>query len=153
MEKVRALSMRFWSLALVVCLPVAELFSEKSRLWPDYEIMRAIVSSMCIALLVHSWFQQRKNVKSRWRLTFWTLLLLFFVLEFFWLALNSIRGSTYPVDFRADNRAYWFAVVWQDRVVLLAKALVGISGSWVAFDLARWIAHRLRGRQVYNFRP
>ena len=147
MEKVRELSKRFWSLALVVCLPMAELFAEQSRLWPDYEMMRAILSAMCIALLVHSWLMQRDSVKSGWRLTFWTLLLLSFVLEFLWLGLNSVRGSTYPVDFQADNRAYWFAVVWQDRIALLAEALAGICGSWIAIDLARWISHRLGGRQ------
>jgi len=145
MEKVRELSKRFWSLAIVLCLPMAELFAEQFRFWPDYEVMRAVLSAMCIALLIHSWFMQRASVKIGWRLTFWTLLLVFFVLEFLWLALNSIRGSTYPVDFQANNRAFWFAVVWQDRIALLAEGIAGIVGTWIAFDLARWFTYRLRG--------
>jgi len=144
MEKVRELSKRFWSLALVVCLPVAELFAEQSRLWPDDVVMRPILSAISIVLLVHSWFMQRDSVKSGGRLTFWTLFVLFFVLEFVWLAQNSIRGSNYPGDFQAENRTFWFAVVWQDRIVLLAEAIAGIVGTWIAFDLARWFTHRLR---------
>ena len=86
---------------------------------------------------------QRKSAKSGWRLTFWTLLLLFFVLGFLWLALNSFRGPNYPVDFTAENRAYWFVVEWQDRIVVFERIIAAIVGAWMATDFIRWLARRL----------
>ncbi len=145
MTNVRELLERFWSLALVFVLPALELFAERFSWYPDQEITRAILSAICIALLVHSWFTQRKSPKSGWRLTFWTLLLLFFVLEFLWLALNSMRGPNYPDDPNADYRLYWFVVEWQDRIVVLAKVVASIVGAWMASDFIRWLARRLTG--------
>jgi uncharacterized protein involved in response to NO len=143
----RELLKRFWSLTLVFVLPVLELFAEQFSWYPDSEITRAILSAVCIALLVQSWFMQRKNAKSAGRLTLWTLLLLFLVLEFLWLALNSSRGPNYPVDFTAENRAYWFAVEWQDRIGVLQKIVAAIVAVWIAADLIRWLARRLTGPQ------
>ena len=145
MQVIRELLKRFWSLALVFILPAVELFAERFSWYPDWGIARAILSAVCIALLIHSWFMQRRSVKSRWRLTFWTLVLLFFALEFLWLALNSIRGPNYPDDFTAPNRVYRFAVEWQDRCVISAEAIAAIVGLWIAIDLIRWLDRRWLG--------
>lgn len=147
MQIVRNLLNRFWSFALVFVLPAAELFAERFSWYPDFVIMRAILSAVCIALLVHSWFMQRKNAESGWRLTFWTLLLLFFVLEFLWLALNSVRGPNYPADFAADNRAYWFAVEWQDRIVFSAEVVAGLAGLWVVIEIISRLKRRRTDKQ------
>jgi uncharacterized membrane protein len=145
---VRILVKRFWSLALALGLPVVELFAEKSSIYPDYEIMRAVLSVVGIALLCHSWVMQRTNVKNSWRLAFWTLLLMLFVLGFLWLGLNSIRGSTYPNDPNADNWAYWFAVEWQERIVVLQRIVATIIGILAVIDLVRWFNNRKANRQA-----
>jgi hypothetical protein len=153
MTKVRELLKRFWSLALVLCLSGVELLAEKSSAYPDQETTRAVLSVVGITLVVHSWIMQRKSLRSNWRLTFWTLFLTFFALEFLWLGLNSIRGATYPNEPNADNRAYWFAVVWQDRIVLLAKVVAGIVGTWIVIDIIGWTRRRLRDAEEEKASP
>jgi hypothetical protein len=145
MNAPRNFGIRFWSLALALLVPVVEIFAEGGHI--DYEVERAVVAFLGISLLVHSWFMQRRDVKSIWSLAFWTLLLTLFALGFLWLGLNSIRGSTYPNDPHASNLAYWFAVEWQDRIIFLARVLAAALGVWIVVDLTRRTVLYLNGNR------
>ena len=145
MNALRNFGIRFWSLALALLVPVVETFAEGGHI--DYEVQRAAVAFVGIALIVHSWIMQRRIVKNNWKLAFWTMLLTFLALGFLWLGLNSIRGSTYPDDPHASNLAYWFAVEWQDRIILLARVLAGVLGIWIVVDLTRRTVSYLIGNR------
>jgi hypothetical protein len=140
MNAQRNFGIRFWSLALAFLIPIIEISIDFHN--GGYEVRRAMVAIAGIVLLTHSWIMQRKNVGSRWRLAFWTMLLTLFALGFLWLGLNSIRGSTYPDDPNAANLAYWFAVEWQDRIIVLAKIAAAAVGIWIAIDLILRFTHR-----------
>ena len=143
---------RYWSVVTAIILPVIVFFVEGTvRAFPDYEVVRAVISVLCIALLVHSWFMQRRFVQSRWRLAFFTLLLWLPALGALWLGLNVIRSYTY--DSAADYRLYstvwyqglyWKVVELQNTIVLLAKVLGIAAALWTIVDLARWLARRIQ---------
>jgi hypothetical protein len=143
---------RYWSLATAILLPVIEFLTESlTRPLGDYEVARAVLSVVCIALLVHSWFMQRKYAESKWRLAFFTLLLTLVVLGPVWLGLNAMRFYSYnhAADYERYSTVwyhnlYWYAVEWQDTIVLLAKILGIAVLLWVIVDLVRWLTKRIR---------
>jgi hypothetical protein len=107
MTKLSKLLMRYWSLATAILLPVIELLTEDlTRLFVDYEVARAVLTVVCIALLVHSWFMQRKYANSKWRLAFFTLLLSLVALGPVWLGLNVMRAHFYPLNWVTDEALY-----------------------------------------------
>jgi len=139
---------RYWSLALAITLPLLDLFCEQlTRSFGGYdEVVRIFLSAICVALLVHSWFMQRKYARSRWRLAFLTLLLSLLFIGPLWLGLNVIRGESY--DLAADyernvhlwyHNLYWYVVELQDLLVQLAIVLGAALALWLIVDLARWL--------------
>jgi hypothetical protein len=62
------------------------------------EPWRAFASFLCIALLIHYWFVQRKRIRSLPRLVFLTLVLSLPALTSLWLGLNVIRYYSYTGD-------------------------------------------------------
>jgi hypothetical protein len=152
MAKLSKLLERYWSLATAILLPVIELLTEGLiRLFVDYEVSRAVLSVVCIALLIHSWFMQRRYANSKWRLAFFRLLLSLVALGPVWLGLNVMRSYSY--NLAADyerystvwyHNLYWYAVEWQDRIVFLAKVMVIAVALWVIVDLVRWLTKRIR---------
>jgi hypothetical protein len=136
---------RYWSLAAVFILPVAVFFAEVATrgFWEDYEIVRAVLSATCIALLVHSWLIQRKHTKSQWRLAFWTLLLSLVALGPVWLGLNVIRYYAHPMNW--NKWELWQAIcLWQYRIELTAQVLAVVVLLWATVDLVCWLAKRVR---------
>jgi len=145
MTKLSKLLARYWSLATAILLPVIELLTEGViRLFADYEVARAVLSVVCIALLVHSWFLQRKYAESKWQLAFFTLLLTLVALGPVWLGLNVMRAHFYPLNWVTDEALWANICNLQYRVMQLAEVLGIAVLLWVIVDLVRWLAKRIR---------
>jgi len=112
----------------------------------DYEVARAVLSVACIALLVHSWFMQRRYAQRKWRLVFWTLFLSLVALGPLWLGLNVIRAYSYPENWKTDIALYENICYLQDIVEQLAKVLGIAVFLWVLVDFVRWLVKRSYGK-------
>jgi hypothetical protein len=146
MLKLSKLLARYWSLATAILLPLIEVLTEGLiRLFIDYEVSRAILSVVCIALLVHSWFMQRKYAESKWQLAFFTLLLTLVALGPVWLGLNVMRAHFYPLNWTTDEILLYTNICdLQDRVIQLAEVLGIAVALWVIVDRVRWLIKRIR---------
>jgi hypothetical protein len=143
MPKTHPAFYRYWSLATALALPVVEFFAEVAMkgFWGYYEVVRVVISVVCLTLLVHSWFMQRRYTQSRWRLGFWTLLLSLVVLGPIWLGVNVLRFYAYPSNW--NRWELWQNVCYlQYRVEQLAQVLGIAVVLWMIIDLARWLAKR-----------
>jgi hypothetical protein len=139
---------RYWSLVAATILPLVELFTElvTRGFWGFHEIVRAALSIVLIALLVHSWFMQRRFAQSKWRFAFLTLLLSLLALGPLWLGLNVIRYYAHPMNW--NNWELWQSICnLQYRVEQLAEVLGAAVALWVIFDLVRWLVKRIRARE------
>jgi hypothetical protein len=151
MPKTHPIFDRYWSQAAALLLPVIEFTSEGIiRLFMDYEVARAMLSAACIALLVHSWFQQRRYAENKWRHYFWTLFISLVALGPIWLGLNVVRFYSYDVDVDYQRNStlwyhnlYWYVVELQDTIILLAEILGILVFLWMIIDLARWLTKRI----------
>jgi hypothetical protein len=148
MNSLRISGVRFWSLGLAIIIPVIEILIETlfESGQDTIEIRRTVVALVGIALLIHAWNMQRRDVNSTWRLTFWTMLLTLLALGFLWLGLNTSRGNTYPADFSADNWWFWHVCEWQDWIFSGAKVLAAVLAVWIVVDLVRGSFHYWTGR-------
>jgi hypothetical protein len=149
MLKTHPIFNRYWSLAAALLLPVIEFSCEGLiRHFIDYEVARAVLSVVCIVLLVHSWIMQRRYAENKWRLTFFTLLLSLIVLGPLWLGLNVLRAHYYPLYWDDQEVAVYSNICdLQDRIVLLAKVLGIAVALWAIVDLARCLVKRIRTRR------
>jgi hypothetical protein len=149
MPKARLIFDRYWSLAAALILPVVEFPSEGIfRPFMDYEVVRAALALVCIALLVHSWFRQRKYAKSKLRLAFFTLMLTLVALGPVWLGLNVMRAHYYPLNWDDHEVAVWSNICSiQYRVEQLARVLGIAVTLWVIVDSVRWLAKRVHARE------
>jgi hypothetical protein len=144
MPKMRPIFDRYWSLAAALTLPIIELVAESVlRIWGYYEITRAILSVVCVALLVHSWLMQRRYAQSRWRLAFWTLFLCFVVLGPVWLGLNVLRAHFYPRNWATDEALWGNICELQYRIEQLAKVLGIAVALWAIIDFVRRLVMRI----------
>ena len=131
---------RSWSLAVALVLPVIELSLEP--VLSDRQISRAVLSAVCLSLLTHSWFMQRRFSESNWRLGFLSLLLSVPALGCVWLGLNVIRGNAYPSDW-THAELYENVCALQNCVEWVAK-LAGIAILlWLIIDAARLSSRRV----------
>jgi len=71
---------------------------------------------ICLGLLVHSWLMQRRDTANRWRLVFWTHLLLLPALITSGLGLHRIQTYTYElaVDFQRWGGGRWYQTLHGD---------------------------------------
>ena len=146
MMKLSKLLARYWSLATAILLPVIEFLTEGLlRPLGYYEVARAVLSVVCIALLVHSWFMQRKYAESKWQLAFFTLLLTLVALGPVWLGLNVMRAHFYPLNWTTDEILLYTNICdLQDRVIQLTEVLGIAVALWVIVDRVRWLIKRIR---------
>jgi len=143
---VRPILDRYWSLAAAISLPVVEFFTEGFTFhFVDYEILRAILSVVCILLLGHSWFKQLKYSRGKRRLAFFTIFLSLVALGPVWVGLNVIRFYAYPEHcecsfpiFNAE-RVYSVVSILMDAVELFAKVICVVVALWAVVDIARWM--------------
>jgi hypothetical protein len=139
---------RYWSLAAAILLPVTELPCEGIiRLFMDFEVARAVLCVVCLALLVHSWIMQRRYAESKWRLAFFTLLLILLALGPIWLGLNVMRAHFYPLNWVTDEALWSNICNLQYRVEQLAEMLGIAFVLWVVVDLVRWLVRRIRAER------
>ncbi len=139
MPKIHPIIDRYWSLAAAILLPVIKVHSGGL-------IRNELLSVICTALLIHSWFMQRKYAKSKWRLAFMTLLLSLIMLGPIWFGLNVIRAYTYPSNWKHDVDLYLYICDMQDKVWQVAQILGMAVVLWLIVDLARWLAKRSFGK-------
>jgi hypothetical protein len=135
---------RYWSLAAAIILPIVV---ESIVSFEKYEEMSwAVLSAVCMALLVHSWFMNRRYTQSKWRLAFWTLFLSLVAFGPIWLGLNVIRFYSYDSQWISTlwyHNLYGCVVELQDAIILLAEVLGIAVALWVIVDLVRWLAKRV----------
>ena len=150
MTRVSMVVSRYWSLAAAFLLPVIETVVESTvRLGAYDEVARTALFVICLALLVHSWFVQRRYAQSRWQLAFWTLFLSLVALGPLWLGLNVIRFYSYDSQWLSTlwyHNLYGCVVELQDVVILSAKMLGILIVLWLIADLARWLWNRCFGK-------
>jgi hypothetical protein len=135
---------RYWSLLAAIFLPIVEFPCEGFiRLFADYEVARAVLSVICIALLVHSWFIQRRYVQNRWRLAFFTVFVSFVILGPVWLGLNVLRAHCYPLNWsNHEVTVYSNICELQYRIEQFAKVLGIIIAIWIIGDAIRRLIKR-----------
>ena len=131
----RALA-RFWSVAAVIVIlglvPFGFLGSEPRR---------AFASILCVALLIHSWFMQRRFIRTPQRLVLLTLVLCLPALASLWLGLNVIRFYSYAPESEAS---VYSAVIRLQVVIEWCTATVGaVVVFWTIVELARWLVNRI----------
>lgn len=139
---------RYWSLIAALALPTVEVFSEiVIGHFFYYEIVRTVLFVICIALLIHSWFMQRRYTTSKWRLVFFTLLLSLVALGPLWFGMNGMRAHYYPLNWDDHEVAVWSNICsLQYRIVQFAEVLSIVVVLWLLVDLARWLAKRSFGK-------
>jgi hypothetical protein len=137
---------RFGSALIALVLPFGSLLVEgllQRYSGIHYEAVRAIVSVVCIMLLVHSWFMQRKYCQGRADLVFWTLWIAIPICGATWLGLNTLRASWYPL-YWSDEEAlrYERVCMIQDWTVWSAKVLAVMAICWALLLAMRWLMRR-----------
>lgn len=141
---------RFGSAILAILIPVFILFAEGPMQYVGvyYEVTRAITSVLCIALLVHSWFRQRRYSRNPWEIVAWTTVLAVPLLGAVWLGLNVIRSYVYPLYWTDEAIARWVLVCrfqhWVE-VAGLGMGMIAVTaiGLLALAKLLMWF--RLRG--------
>ena len=146
MRGIEQMRNRFWSVgavALILFLLVA------GSLLPipipisrglNSEPIRAMVSILCITLLVHAWFRQRAYTRTWHELVLVTLLLSLPALAFTWLGLNVIRSYSY--DGEQGFGLYWVVVQLQDIIIWCGEIIGVIAVLWSLAELGLWVIGR-----------
>jgi hypothetical protein len=127
---------RSWSIAIVVAILGLPLLG----LLPS-EPGRAFASILCLALLVQSWFAQRRYFSDSRKLVLLTLVLSLPALASTWLGLNVIRFYSYPGD--EESKVYSEVIRLQSGIEWFAVAVALVTGLWLVYELAHWLAARL----------
>jgi hypothetical protein len=107
---------------------------------------RAVASVTCLALVIQSWFTQRRYVKSRERLVLVALVLSLPALASVWLGLNVLRFYSYdPVS---DFSVYSTVVRLQAMIegVVYANGLVVFF--WTIVEISCFLAERISVKLV-----
>ena len=107
---------------------------------------RALASGVCLALLVQSWFAQRRYARNRERLALLTLALSLPALASIWLGLNVLRFYSYAPDSAAH---VYSAVVTLQRIVGICAYAVGmVVVLWTIGELGSFLAKRISVKLV-----
>jgi len=134
---------RSWSLIVVLAifwLVISGILSELGR---------ALASVLCLALIVQSWFAQRRYARNRERLALLTLALSLPALASLWLGLNVLRFYSYAPESAAH---VYSAVVGLQKIIGICAYVVGmVVALWTIGELgaflARGISIKLVGRK------
>ena len=130
---------RGWSLIVVIGIfgLVFVLRSEPGR---------AVASVVCLALVMQSWFTQRRYVKSRERLVLVALALSLPALASVWLGLNVLRFYSY--DPASDISVYSTAVRLQAIIEGVAYAIGLVVFFWAIVEISCFLAERISVKLV-----
>lgn len=135
---------RFWSAAAVVIifglLVIGSLLPNPARLIANSEPVRAVASVLWIALLVHSWVQQRRYIRTLRGLTFVTFILSLPALASFWLGLNVIRFYSYAPE--SEPNVYSVVIQLQSVIEWCGAVLGIVVALWFIIEVAHWLVKR-----------
>jgi hypothetical protein len=123
---------RYWSLLIAYLLVVLEVYARGMDFEPvEFQnparvvwIMCSIITTvtvLCFGLIVHSWQMQRQHAGNKWRLVFWTHVLLFPALTTIVLGLGTIQVSTYDLSLEREQfqNLHRYAGVAKDFLIWL----------------------------------
>jgi hypothetical protein len=107
---------------------------------------RAVASVVCLALVMQSWFTQRRYVKTRERLVLVALALSLPALASVWLGLNVLRFYSYdPVS---DISVYSTVVRLQAIIESVAYAIGLVVFFWAIVEISCFLAERISVKLV-----
>jgi hypothetical protein len=134
MSKIRQLFGRYWSLVFACLIPFLDAYADRFPGGPIESQGQSIAAqsnvvttlcliygagaTICLGLLIHSWVMQRCLTRNKWRLAFWTHILLFPALVTLMLGLHRIQ--TYTYDLSADFQR-WGGGVWYQSLHYYAE--------------------------------
>jgi hypothetical protein len=132
---------RGWSLIVVIGI-FGLVISGVLRSEPG----RAVASVVCLALVMHSWFTQRRHVKSRKRLVLVALALSLPALASVWIGLNVLRFYSYdPVS---DISVYSTVVRLQEIIEGVAYAIGLVVFFWTIVEISCFLAEHISVKLV-----
>jgi hypothetical protein len=118
---VRLFLKRYWSLLVASLIVVLDVyvrfidfepveFQNPARVVLIMCLICTTVTVLCLGLLVHSWQMQRRFTRNKWRLVFWTHVLLFPALIAIVMALGEIQVSTYDLSLEREQfqNLHWY---------------------------------------------
>jgi len=132
---------RSWSLIVVLSvfsLVISGIFLSEPG--------RAVASVVCLALVMQSWFEQRRYVRSRERFVLVTLALSLPALASLWLGLNVLRFYSYSPESQA--RLYSTVVRLQAIIDGVAYAIGLVVFFWTIVEISCFLAKCLSVKLV-----
>jgi hypothetical protein len=139
---------RYWSLIFAMMLVVLGGYFRRIPFDPlEFEdsaraiwilcLIEITVLALYMGLIVHSWRTQRRFAVNKWRLVFWTHLLLFPALCAVVLGLGEIQRSTYEIAmeqeqfqslhrYAGDVKGLLIWAVLLDAVLMVVWAIVAV---------------------------
>jgi uncharacterized membrane protein len=100
-------------------------------------LIYTVVTAACLGLIIHSWQMQSRFTRNKWRLLFWTHVLLFPALTTIVLGLGEIQVSTYDLSLEREQFQYlhWYTgdikdfLIWfvpLDALLIVLWAIVAL---------------------------
>lgn len=134
---------RWWSATVAVVL-LASVLAGINRKGMNSEAGHAVISLTGLALIAHAWAMQRRYAGSRSRLALLTLALCLPALASLWLGLNVIRYYAYNSAVESDGRIYSAVINTQGIIESLVLGVAVVVFIWTLFEIAHWLAMRIR---------
>lgn len=143
MDIVRFFLRRYWSLLAAFLIVVLEIyargipfelveFQNPARLVWIMCLIYTTVTALCLGLIFHSWRMQHRFAKNKWRLVFWTHVLLFPALATIVLGLGEIQVSTYDLSLEREQfqNLHWYTGDVKDFLIWLVPLDVVLVVLW-----------------------
>ncbi|MGD0730238.1 MAG: hypothetical protein ABR956_03170 [Terracidiphilus sp.] len=134
---------RYWSLLGAFLIVVLEIyvrgipfervgFQNPTRVVWIICLICTAVTALCLGLIVHSWQMQRRFTRNKWRLVFWTHVLLFPALTTIVLGLREIQVSTYDLSVEREQfqNLHWYTADLKDFLIWLVPLDVILIVPW-----------------------
>jgi hypothetical protein len=149
MSMVRRFLKRYWSLLVASLIVVLDFYARHIDFEPvEFQnparvvwimcLICTTVTALCLGLIVHSWQMQRRFTRDKWRLVFWTHVLLFPALISIAMGLGEIQVSTYDLSIEREQfqNLHWYTgdvkdfLIWLvplDVVLIMLWAIIAVS--------------------------
>ena len=148
MSMVRRFLKRYWSLLVASLIVVLEVYARGIPFEPvEFQhparvvwimcLIYTTVTAICLGLIVHSWQMQRRFTRNKWRLVFWTHVLLFPALTTIVLGLREIQVSTYDLSLEREQfqHLHWYAGDVKDHLIWLVPLDIFLIVIWTIVAL------------------
>jgi uncharacterized membrane protein len=139
---------RYWGLLVSFLIVVLEIYARRIPFEPvEFQNPARVVWIICLiyttvtvlalGLIVHSWQMQRRSTRNKWRLIFWTHVLLFPALATIVLGLGEIQVSTYDLSLEREQfqNLHWYTgdlkdfLIWAlplDVILIVVWAIIAV---------------------------